>query len=206
MLLDCDSTLIEDEVIELLAEGAGKREEVAQQTLVAMRGALDFTESLKNRVACLQGIRTDIFAATLEKIRVSPGARELIAAVHEKGGKVGVVSGGFHEVLDGLAKKLGIDFWRANRLEIVASTLTGRTLGPVVDAAAKKNALLEWAAATKTPLEKTMAIGDGANDIEMVRTAAIGVAYNAKPILNEAADVTLQNSLAGAIPLLDRLR
>lgn len=205
VVLDCDSTTIQDEVIELLAEAAGSRDQVAEVTERAMRGELDFAESLAERVATLQGTAETVFAQAYGRVRLSPGIRELIAAVHERGGKVGVVSGGFHEVLDPLAEDLGLDFWRANRLEVIDGHLTGRTVGPVIDAAAKAAALREWAEASGIPLTATIAIGDGANDLEMMGVAAIGVGYNAKPVVQDRADVSITDDLALAIPLLDRL-
>ncbi|WP_336991659.1 phosphoserine phosphatase SerB [Leucobacter sp. VD1] len=205
VVLDCDSTTIQDEVIELLAEAAGSRDQVAEVTERAMRGELDFAESLAERVSTLQGTAETVFAQAYGRVRLSPGIRELIAAVHERGGKVGVVSGGFHEVLDPLAEDLGLDFWRANRLEVIDGHLTGRTVGPVIDAAAKAAALREWAEASGIPLTATIAIGDGANDLEMMGVAAIGVGYNAKPVVQDRADVSITDDLALAIPLLDRL-
>ncbi len=193
VVLDCDSTTIQDEVIELLADAAGTRELVAEVTERAMRGELDFAESLAERVATLSGTPEAVFGQAYARVRLSPGIRELIAAVHERGGKVGVVSGGFHEVLDPIAEDLGLDFWRANRLEVADGALTGRTVGPVIDAEAKAVALAEWAEASGIPLSATVAIGDGAND------------HNAKPIVREQADVSIEGDLGQAIPLLDRL-
>lgn len=205
VVLDCDSTTIQDEVIELLAETAGTRELVAEITERAMQGELDFSASLAERVATLAGTPDAVFAEAYAKVRLSPGIRELIAAVHERGGKVGVVSGGFLEVVDMLAEDLGLDFWLANRLEVQHGKLTGRTVGPVIDAAAKAQTLREWAEQTGTPLEHTVAIGDGANDLQMMAIAGLSVAYNAKPIVREQADVQIDNDLAQVIPLLDRL-
>lgn len=205
VVLDCDSTTIQDEVIELLADAAGTRELVAEVTERAMRGELDFAESLAERVATLRGTPEAVFGQAYARVRLSPGIRELIAAVHEHGGKVGVVSGGFHEVLDPIAEDLGLDFWRANRLEVADGALTGRTVGPVIDAEAKALALAEWAEASGIPLSATVAIGDGANDLKMMAVAAIGVGYNAKPIVREHADVSIEGNLGQAIPLLDRL-
>ncbi|QZY52020.1 phosphoserine phosphatase SerB [Leucobacter tenebrionis] len=205
VVLDCDSTTIQDEVIELLADAAGSRERVAEVTERAMRGELDFAESLAERVATLAGTPETVFAEAYGRVRLSPGIRELIAAVHDRGGKVGVVSGGFHEVLDPIAEDLGLDFWRANRLEIGDGRLTGRTVGPVVDAAVKAASLREWAEASGIPISATMAIGDGANDLEMMAVAAVGVGYNAKPVVRDRADVSIEGDLALAIPLLDRL-
>lgn len=205
VILDCDSTTIQDEVIELIAEAAGTREEVAAVTERAMRGELDFTESLHARVATLAGTPESVFTETYERIRRSPGIEALIAAVHARDGLVGVVSGGFHEVLDPLAKDLNLDHWRANRLEVIDGVLTGRVVGDVIDGEAKARALTEWAAAANIPLTATIAIGDGANDLSMMRVAAISVAFNAKPVVRESADVIIESDLAEAIVLLDRL-
>ncbi len=205
VVLDCDSTTIQDEVIELLADAAGSRAEVAAVTERAMRGELDFAESLRERVSTLAGTPESVFAEAYARVRPTRGIRELVAAVHERGGRVGVVSGGFHEVLDPLAADLGIDLWRANRLEVVDGALSGRTVGPIVDAAAKAAALREWASEAGIPLSATIAIGDGANDLEMMAVAAIGVAFNGKPVVRERADVSIADDLALAIPLLDRL-
>lgn len=205
VVLDCDSTTIQDEVIELIADAAGSREEVAEVTERAMRGELDFAESLRERVATLAGTPESVFAVTHARVRHTPGIAKLIEAVHARGGKVGVVSGGFHEVLDLIARDLNIDFWRANRLELVDGMLTGRTVGPIIDAAAKAEALREWSAETGIPLSATVAIGDGANDLSMMEIAALGVSFNGKPIVRERADVVIEHDLALAIPLLDRL-
>lgn len=205
VVLDCDSTTIRDEVIELIADAAGTRDQVAEVTERAMRGELDFAESLRERVATLAGTRESVFADVLGRIRLTPGIRELIAAVHDRGGKVGVVSGGFHEVLDPLAEDLGLDFWRANRLEVSDGALTGRTVGPIVDAAAKAAALREWADASGIELSATVAIGDGANDLEMMAVAALGVSFDGKPVVRERADVSIENDLSLVIPMLDRL-
>lgn len=205
VVLDCDSTTIQDEVIELLAEAAGTRELVAEVTERAMRGEIDFSDSLAERVATLAGTPDTVFGEAYARVRLSPGIRELIAAVHARGGKVGVVSGGFHEVLDPIAKDLGIDFWRANRLEVVDGALTGRTVGPVIDASAKAETLSSWAAETGLGLAATVAIGDGANDLKMMDIAGLSIAYNAKPIVREQAEVAIEHDLSQVIPLLDRL-
>ena len=205
VVLDCDSTTIQDEVIELIADAAGSREAVAEVTERAMRGELDFAESLRERVATLAGTPDSVFADTYARVRLTPGITELIAEVHRRGGKVGVVSGGFHEVLDPLAKDLGLDFWRANRLEVIDGKLTGRTVGPIIDATAKAEALKEWAAESGLNLSASVAIGDGANDLEMMRVAALGVSFNGKPVVVERADEAIEVDLSRAIPLLDRL-
>lgn len=205
VVLDCDSTTIQDEVIELLAEAAGTRELVAEVTERAMRGELDFAESLRERVATLAGTPESVFAETYRRVRATPGIHELVAEVHARGGVVGVVSGGFHEVLDPLAQDLHLDLWRANRLEVVDGVLTGRVLGDIVDADAKAAALREWAADAQIPLTATVAVGDGANDLKMMSVAGLSVAFNAKPIVLEHADEAVQDNLALVIPLLDRL-
>ncbi|MBK0417970.1 phosphoserine phosphatase SerB [Leucobacter sp. CSA1] len=205
VVLDCDSTTIRDEVIELIADEAGTRALVAEVTERAMRGELDFAESLRERVATLAGTPASVFRRVYERVRPTRGIHELVAEVHARGGVVGVVSGGFHEVLDPLAEDLRLDRWRANRLEVEGGELTGRVLGPIVDGAAKAAALREWAEEAGIPLSAAVAIGDGANDLEMMGIAAIGVGFNAKPIVRERADVSIEDDLALAIPLLDRL-
>jgi phosphoserine phosphatase len=156
-----------------------------------MRGELDFEESLRERVATLTGLPESIFNQVREEVTVTRGVTELIAGVKAERGHVGVVSGGFHEILDPLAEHLQLDFWRANRLEVENGQLTGRVLGHVVDAAAKARALIEWAETTQTPISQTVAIGDGANDLKMMEAAGLSIAFNAKPIVRDRADVTL---------------
>ncbi|GAA3769708.1 phosphoserine phosphatase SerB [Microbacterium kribbense] len=205
VVLDADSTLIRNEVIELLADEAGRGAAVAAATASAMRGEVDFAASLRARVLELQGVRTAAFARVLARIEPTPGVRELIAAVHERGGIVGVVSGGFHEILDAVAGELGVDEWRANRLEVAADALTGRVDGEIVDAAAKASTLREWADRHGVPPERTIAIGDGANDLLMMQAAALGVAFNAKPAVRAQADLVIGLvDLAQVIPLLPR--
>jgi phosphoserine phosphatase len=204
VIFDVDSTLIEDEVIELLADVAGKRAEVAAVTERAMAGELDFAESLIERVKSLAGLHESVFADVLASVKVTKGAVELIEAVHAAGGKVGAVSGGFTQVLTPLAKQLNLDFARANDLEVVDSHLTGRVLGNIVDRSAKAAALKEWSAESGIELGQTVAIGDGANDLEMLALANLGVAFNAKPIVREAADYVLEgNDLAALRSVLN---
>ena len=157
VVLDVDSTLIENEVIELLAAHAGVEAQVAAITDSAMRGELDFEESLKERVATLEGLPTRIFDEVRHQITVTLGVPELIRTVKAQGGFIGVVSGGFHEVLDPLAESLGLDFWKANRLAIEDGHLTGKVLGEIVDAEVKAKTLIQWAQATQIPLERTVA-------------------------------------------------
>ncbi|WP_243225777.1 phosphoserine phosphatase SerB [Microbacterium sp. CIAB417] len=203
VVLDADSTLIQDEVIELLADEAGRRAEVQAATEAAMRGEVDFAASLRSRVEELRGVPTDAFARVRARIRPTPGVRELTAAVHERGGVVGVVSGGFHEILDHVAPGLGVDRWRANRLEVAEDALTGRVDGDIVDAAVKAASLQEWAAELGVARAATIAIGDGANDLRMMSVAGLGLAFNAKPAVREQANVVIGAAdLRQVIPLL----
>ena len=203
VVFDVDSTLIEDEVIELLAECAGKRSEVAQVTERAMSGELDFTGSLKARVIHLAGLPESVIADTLAKITITKGAKELIAAIHKAGGKVAAVSGGFTQLLEPLAKELNLDFYRANQLEIVDSKLTGQVTGPIIDKPAKATALAEWATELKLDLRHTVAVGDGANDLDMMAIAGLSIGFNAKPRVRQAADVLIANNdLTDVIQLL----
>lgn len=192
VVFDVDSTLIEDEVIELLAEVAGRREEVAAVTERAMAGELDFAESLIQRVATLEGLPEKVFKDVLQRIRITPGAKELIHLIHEAGGRVGAVSGGFTQVLTPLADELGLDFARANDLEVVDGKLTGRVLGQIVDKSVKAQSLLEWAERISFKQSQTVAVGDGANDLEMMTWAGLSVAFNAKPIVKASADIVIE--------------
>jgi phosphoserine phosphatase len=194
VVFDVDSTLIEDEVIELLADVAGKREEVAAVTERAMAGELDFAESLIERVKTLAGLPESVFTDVQKRITITTGAKRLIDAVHAAGGKVGAVSGGFNQLLAPLAQILELDFARANQLEVVDGYLTGKVLGAIVDRQAKADALIEWAAITGTPLEQTVAVGDGANDLSMMAVAGLGVGFNCKPIVREHADFILEGN------------
>lgn len=203
IVLDVDSTLIEDEVIELLADAAGSRERVEDVTSRAMAGELDFAASLAERVATLEGLPDSVFAEVRSRLTPTRGVRELLDGVHAAGGLVGVVSGGFHETLDPLADDLGLDFRRANRLEVRDGRLTGRVHGPVIDAHAKAAALRQWAEEARVGLAQTVAVGDGANDLEMMAVAGLSVAFNAKPRVRERADVVVgTNDLSQLLPLL----
>ena len=203
MVFDVDSTLIQDEVIELLADVAGKRAEVAEVTERAMRGELDFAASLRERVAVLAGLPESVFADVYQRITPTAGVQELIDAVHAAGGLVGAVSGGFTQVLTPLAAKLGLDFARANDLEVVDGKLTGKVDGRIVDRAVKAESLKEWAEASGIDLAQTVAVGDGANDLDMLAAAALGVAFNAKPIVREQADIVIEKQdLRELIPVL----
>jgi phosphoserine phosphatase len=203
VVLDVDSTLIENEVIELLADAAGSLTEVAAITSRAMNGELDFEQSLRERVWTLAGLPETVFATVAKRIRVTRGVPEMVAGVHAAGGKVGVVSGGFHELVDGLADQLGLDYWRANRLEVVNGRVTGHLLGPIIDASAKATTLKEWASDAGIPLERTVAVGDGANDIPMMSVAALSVGFDAKaPVRNEADLLMDERDLSQLLALL----
>ena len=197
VVMDVDSTLIQDEVIELLAAHAGREAEVAAVTTRAMRGEIDFTTSLHERVACLAGLRESVIYEVRDSVRLTPGARTLCRTLLRLGLTLGVVSGGFLEVVEPLAKELGITYVLANRLEIKDGLLTGRVLGDIVDRAAKADALRRFAAAEGLPMSRTVAIGDGANDLDMLAAAGLGVAFNAKPLVRERADTTVN------VPYLD---
>ncbi len=203
VVLDADSTLLRNEVIELIAEEAGRGAEVAAATEAAMRGEVDFAESLRSRVTELRGVPVSAFARVVARVEPTPGVQELVAAVHDRGGVVAVVSGGFHEVLDEIAPALGIDRWRANRLETADGVLTGRVAGDIVDGAAKAASLREWARELGVPAGGTIAIGDGANDLLMLAEAGLGLAFNAKPAVRERADLVIGPvDLSHVIPLL----
>ena len=197
VVMDVDSTLIQDEVIELLAEHAGRAEEVAAVTEMAMRGELDFAQSLHARVATLAGLPVAVLEEVRDAVRLTPGARTLVRTLKRLGFTVALVSGGFVEVVGPIAEDLGVDHVRANRLEVVDGRLTGRVVGDVVDRAGKAAALREFAALEGLPLSRTVAIGDGANDLDMLATAGLGVAFNAKPLVRRQADTALN------VPYLD---
>ena len=200
LIMDVDSTLIQQEVIELLAAYAGKREEVTAVTEAAMRGELDFAQSLHARVAVLAGLRADVVDAVRAEVKLSLGAAELVAAFRAAGHVVAVVSGGFNQILQPIAEGLELDYWVANELEIVDGALTGKVIGEVIDRAAKEKYLREWAAREGIPMEHTIAVGDGANDLDMLGAAGIGVAFNAKPAVRAVADAAVN------MPYLDAVR
>jgi len=197
VVMDVDSTLIQDEVIELIARRAGCEDEVRAITERAMRGELDFAESLHERVALLEGVAEAALDEVRREVRLTPGARTLVRTLKRLGFRIAVVSGGFSAVVDPLAAELGIDHCRANVLEVVDGRLTGRVSGTVIDRAAKAAALVEFAALDGIPLERTIAIGDGANDLDMLSLAGLGVAFNAKPVVRAQADTGL------TVPFLD---
>jgi phosphoserine phosphatase len=203
VVLDVDSTLIENEVIELLAEQAGSLAEVAAITFRAMNGELDFEESLRSRVSTLAGLPQSVFETVGRQVAVTDGVSAMIAGVQAAGGRVGVVSGGFHEVVDPVAARLGLNYWRANRLEVLDGKLTGGLVGPVIDAAAKAATLREWADDFGVPLSQTVAVGDGANDLPMMAITGLAVGFDAKaPVRDEANVIMDRRDLAQLLPLL----
>ena len=191
VVMDVDSTLIQDEVIDLLAERAGALTEVAAITDRAMRGEIDFAESLRQRVALLAGLPVNALHETAQRIRLTPGARTLCRTLHRLGFRVCLVSGGFREVITPVAEVLEVDGLRANALEVRDGVLTGEVLGPIVDRQGKREALEEFAREFDIPLTRTIAIGDGANDLDMLDAAGLGIAFNAKPLVQAAADTTV---------------
>jgi phosphoserine phosphatase len=199
IVMDVDSTLIQGEVIELLAAHSGHAAEVEQVTERAMRGELDFEESLRERVALLAGIPSTALDEVYDELVLAPGARTLVRTLRRLGYRFALVSGGFSQITDRLAEDLGIHYSRANELEIVDGTLTGRIVGDVVDRAGKAAAARYFAEQVGVPLESVVAIGDGANDLDMLEVAGLGIAYNAKALVQEAADTTVN------VPYLDAI-
>lgn len=196
---DVDFTLVQGEVIEMLAARAGKEAEVAAVTEAAMRGELDFEQSLHARVRNLAGLPASVIDEVAAGLQLTPGARTTIRTLKRLGYRCGVVSGGFTAVIEPLAQDLELDFVRANTLEVVDGVLTGRVVGEVVDRPGKARALREFAAAFGVPVEETVAVGDGANDIDMLSAAGLGVAFNAKPALREVADAALSHPYLDAV-------
>jgi len=193
IVFDVDSTLVQGEVIEMLAARAGAEAEVRAVTEAAMRGEIDFTESLRRRVAVLAGLPERVLDEVAAELELTPGARTTIRTLKRLGFRCGVVSGGFTRVISGLVDELGLDFCAANELEVVDGRLTGRVVGEVVDRPGKALALRRYAEGFGVPLEQCVAVGDGANDIDMLSTAGLGVAFNAKPALREVADTALSH-------------
>ncbi|HEY3556764.1 MAG TPA: phosphoserine phosphatase SerB [Kribbella sp.] len=199
IVMDVDSTLIQGEVIEMLAAHAGRLEEVAAVTEQAMRGELDFAESLRHRVAALEGLPVSALDEVYAAIELAPGARTLVRTLKRLGYQFAIVSGGFSQITGKLAAELGIDYAKANELEIADGRLTGKVVGEIVDRPGKATALRQFAAQSGTPLTQTVAIGDGANDLDMLAAAGLGVAFNAKPVVRAAADTHL------SVPYLDTI-
>lgn len=197
VVLDVDSTLIQDEVIELLATEAGCHEEVREVTARAMAGELDFAEALRARVKLLKGLDHAALERARSRMRLTPGARTFVSTLKRLGYTIGIVSGGFTPFTEHLRSELGIDHAMANDLEWSDGRLTGRVLDPIVDRSRKAELLKEFAALEDIPLSQTVAVGDGANDLDMLANAGLGIAFNAKPMVQEAADTTVN------VPYLD---
>ena len=199
VVMDVDSTLVQGEVIEMLAERAGCLDQVAQVTARAMAGELDFAASLRARVALLQGLPATALDEVYAALRLTPGARTLVRTLRRLGYRFALVSGGFTQVIDRLAADLGIDYAAANTLEVADGRLTGRLVGELLDRQGKAAALRRFAEQARIPIANTVAIGDGANDLDMLAAAGLGVAFNAKPVVREAADAAL------SVPYLDAI-
>jgi phosphoserine phosphatase len=197
VVMDVDSTLVQGEVIEMLAAEAGCLDEVSAVTEAAMRGDLDFEASLRQRVALLAGLEAEALVRVYEALELAPGARTLVRTLKRLGYRFAIVSGGFTAVTDRIVADLGIDFAAANELEVVGGRLTGRILGPVLDRAGKADALRRFAAEAGVTQAATVAVGDGANDLDMLSAAGLGIAFNAKPVVQQAADTAVN------VPYLD---
>jgi phosphoserine phosphatase len=201
--LDVDSTFIQQEAIELLAAKVGVLDQVSAITESAMRGELDFEQSLRTRVGLLKGLPESAITAVQNEIRLTDGAHDLVNTLHAKGHSVALVSGGFINIIKPLIESLSIKHYKANTLEIVGGVLTGELVGPIIDRAAKGAALLEFAKACGVEIENTVAIGDGANDLDMMGLAGLSIAFNAKPIVVQAADFAINEpSLSSVVELI----
>lgn len=205
--MDVDSTLVQEEVIDLLGEEAGVGKQVADITERAMRGELDFRQALEERVATLEGLPESIFDKVYARIHFNKNAKELVAELHARGYKVGLVSGGFHETVDRLAAEAGIDYVKANHLEVVDGILTGKTYGDIVTKEIKVQKLRDWTAENELVLSQTIAMGDGANDLPMIHEAGIGIAFCAKPIVRQQAPYQINEpDLYKVIEILDEVK
>ena len=201
--LDVDSTFIQQEAIELLAAKANVLAQVSAITDSAMRGELDFEQSLRARVLLLKGLPESVIVQVQKEISLTDGAEELVNTLHAKGHSVALVSGGFIDIIAPMIQSLSIKYYKANKLEIVDGALTGGLIGPIIDRSAKALALKEFATTSGVAIENTVAIGDGANDLDMMATAGLSIAFNAKPVVVEAADLAINEpSLRSVIDLI----
>ena len=207
LVMDVDSTLVQEEVIDLLGDEAGVGQQVADITERAMRGELDFRQALEERVVALEGLPESIFDKVYARIHFNKNAKELVAELHARGYKVGLVSGGFHETVDRLAAEAGIDYVKANHLEVVDGVLTGKTYGDIVTKEIKVQKLRDWAAENELVLSQTIAMGDGANDLPMIHEAGIGIAFCAKPIVRQQAPYQINEpDLYKVIEILEEVK
>ena len=207
LVMDVDSTFVQEEVIDLLGDEAGVGQQVADITERAMRGELDFRQALEERVATLEGLPESIFDKVYVRIHFNKNAKELVAELHARGYKVGLVSGGFHETVDRLAAEAGIDYVKANHLEVVDGVLTGKTYGDIVTKEIKVQKLRDWTAENELVLSQTIAMGDGANDLPMIHEAGIGIAFCAKPIVRQQAPYQINEpDLYKVIEILDEVK
>lgn len=207
LVMDVDSTLVQEEVIDLLGDEAGVGQQVADITERAMRGELDFRQALEERVATLEGLPESIFDKVYARIHFNKNAKELVAELHARDYKVGLVSGGFHETVDRLAAEAGIDYVKANHLEVVDGVLTGKTYGDIVTKEIKVQKLRDWAVENELVLSQTIAMGDGANDLPMIHEAGIGIAFCAKPIVRQQAPYQINEpDLYKVIEILDEVK
>ncbi len=197
VVMDVDSTLLQDEAIDLLADQAGCAAEVQALTAAAMRGEIDYAQALRDRVELLAGLDASVLEQLLGKLRLTPGARTLISTLKRLGYRCGVVSGGFSQVTDWLTEEFGLDYAAANTLEIADGKLTGRIMGELIDRPGKERMLRQFAERAGVPLSQTGAVGDGANDLDMIAAAGLGIAFNAKPAVRTAADTSV------SVPHLD---
>jgi phosphoserine phosphatase len=203
VVLDVDSTFIRQEAIELLAAKAGVLDQVSLITESAMRGELDFEQSLRARVALLKGLPESVISQVQKEITLTDGAEDLVATLHSRGHSVALVSGGFIDIIEPMIRDLSIKYYKANKLEIAGGLLTGDLVGPIIDRAAKATALHEFVTASGVAIENTVAIGDGANDLDMMAAAGVSIAFNAKPIVVAAADLAItEPSLRSVIDLI----
>ncbi len=199
VVMDVDSTLIQGEVIEMIAAHAGCEDEVAAVTEAAMRGDLDFTESLRSRVALLEGVDESALDEVYESLTYAPGARTMVRTLKRLGYRFALVSGGFTRIIEKIAAELDIDYFAANELEVVDGKLTGKIVGDVVDRAGKAEALRHFAEQARISVKNTVAIGDGANDLDMLAAAGLGIAFNAKPLVRDQARTSVN------VPYLDAI-
>lgn len=205
IVMDVDSTFINQEVIDLLGEKAGVGDRMARITSEAMRGETDFASALAERVELLRGLSVEALAEVRDEVTYTPGALELVAEAHRRGWKVGVVSGGFREIVDDLARTAHLDYWCAGGLEVVDGKLSGKTVGPIVTRETKLLKLRAWAADCGIAMVDTVAIGDGANDIPMIQAAGVGIAFCAKPATRAAAPYAIdERNLMRAFDIIDR--